>query len=389
MISYRLKQLTFLVSLGLLPLVCFTVACQSSGETDSPQATSPSPTLKEALDGKFYIGTALNTPQITGQDTAALEVVKNQFNAIVAENCMKSGEVQPQEGEFNFELADQFVKFGEQNDMWINGHTLIWHSQAPRWFFTDDEGNDVSREVMIQRMKDHIFTVVGRYKGRVNTWDVVNETILDDGSWRNSKFYEIVGEEFVKLAFQFAHEAAPDAELYYNDYSMAIPEKREGVVRMIKDLLDQGVRVDGIGMQGHVGLDYPALEEFEKSILAFADLGVKVMITELDITVLPSPSDDEGADVSANAAYDKQLNPYAEGLPDSVSSALSERYAAFFNLFLKHQDKIDRVTLWGVNDSNSWRNNWPVRGRTDYPLLFDRNNQPKEVIETIVASARQ
>ena len=389
MISYRLKQLTFLVSLGLLPLVCFTVACQSSGETDSPQATSPSPTLKEALDGKFYIGTALNTPQITGQDTAALEVVKNQFNAIVAENCMKSGEVQPQEGEFNFELADQFVKFGEQNDMWINGHTLIWHSQAPRWFFTDDEGNDVSREVMIQRMKDHIFTVVGRYKGRVNTWDVVNETILDDGSWRNSKFYEIVGEEFVKLAFQFAHEAAPDAELYYNDYSMAIPEKREGVVRMIKDLLDQGVRVDGIGMQGHVGLDYPALEEFEKSILAFADLGVKVMITELDITVLPSPSDDEGADVSANAAYDKQLNPYAEGLPDSVSSALSERYAAFFDLFLKHQDKIDRVTLWGVNDSNSWRNNWPVRGRTDYPLLFDRNNQPKEVIETIVASARQ
>lgn len=372
-----------------MPLVCFTVACQSSGETDSPQATSPSPTLKEALDGKFYIGTALNTPQITGQDTAALEVVKNQFNAIVAENCMKSGEVQPQEGEFNFELADQFVKFGEQNDMWINGHTLIWHSQAPRWFFTDDEGNDVSREVMIQRMKDHIFTVVGRYKGRVNTWDVVNETILDDGSWRNSKFYEIVGEEFVKLAFQFAHEAAPDAELYYNDYSMAIPEKREGVVRMIKNLLDQGVRVDGIGMQGHVGLDYPALEEFEKSILAFADLGVKVMITELDITVLPSPSDDEGADVSANAAYDKQLNPYAEGLPDSVSSALSERYAAFFNLFLKHQDKIDRVTLWGVNDSNSWRNNWPVRGRTDYPLLFDRNNQPKEVIETIVASARQ
>ena len=370
-----------------LPFIAALVGCQPAGESREA-STASEPTLKESLAGKFYIGTALNTPQITGQDTAALAVVKRQFNAIVPENCMKSGVVQPQEGAFDFELADQFVAFGEQNDMWINGHTLIWHSQAPRWFFTDEDGNDVSREVMIQRMKDHISTVVGRYKGRVNTWDVVNETILDDGSWRDSKFYEIVGEEFVKLAFQFAHEADPEAELYYNDYSMANPGKREGVVRMVKSLQEQGVPVDGIGMQGHVGLDYPALEEFEKSILAFADLGVKVMITELDITVLPSPSSNEGADVSANAEYQQTLNPYAEGLPDSVSNALTKRYAALFDLFLKHQDKIDRVTLWGVNDNDSWRNNWPVRGRTDYPLLFDRNNQPKEVVETIMASAR-
>jgi len=343
--------------------------------------------LKEALSGKFYVGTALNTPQITERDTAALEVIKKHFNAIVAENCMKSGPIHPAEDEYNFELADQFVEFGEQNNMLINGHTLVWHSQAPRWFFTDSEGKDVSREVLIQRMKDHIFTVVGRYKGKVDTWDVVNEAILDDGSYRKSKFYEIIGEDFIKLAFEFAHEADPEAELYYNDYSMALPEKRKGVVAMIKKLQEQGVKVDGIGMQGHVGLDYPAIEEFENSILAFAELGVPVMITELDITVLPS-RENVGADVAASMEYQQKMNPYAEGLPDSVNTALNERYLDFFKLFLKHQDKISRVTFWGVNDGHSWRNNWPIRGRTDYPLLFDRNNQPKPVLYGIIDLAK-
>lgn len=344
--------------------------------------------LKDAFEGKFYIGTALNAGQITGKDAVALTVVKEHFNAIVAENCMKSGMLQPKEGQFNFDLADQFVQFGEQNNMLINGHTLVWHSQAPRWFFTDSLGNDVSREVMIQRMKDHIYTVVGRYKGRVNTWDVVNEAILDDGSWRKSKFYKIIGEDFIKLAFQFAHEADPEAELYYNDYSMSNPEKRSGVVAMVKDLQQQGVKIDGIGMQGHVGLNYPSLEEFEKSILAFSDLGVKVMITEMDITVLPSPWNNAGADVAANAGYQQKMNPYTDGLPDSVSMAFNERYLNFFKLFLKHQDKISRVTLWGVCDHHSWRNGWPIRGRTDYPLLFDRDNKPKEVVGSIIQAAR-
>ncbi len=346
-------------------------------------------TLKDAFKGKFHIGTALNAQQITGQDAASVQVVKTHFNAIVAENCMKSGLVQPREGQFNFDLPDQFVKFGEENNMLINGHTLIWHSQAPRWFFTDSLGRDVSREVLIQRMKTHIHTVVGRYKGRVHTWDVVNEAILDDGTWRKSKFYQIIGKDFIKLAFQFAQEADPKAELYYNDYSMSMPKKRAGVVEMVKELQQQGVKIDGIGMQGHIGLDYPTLEDFENSILAFSGLGIKVMITELDLTVLPMPSGNIGAEVSANFEYDQKMNPYAKGLPDSVNQRFQQRYLDFFKLFLKHQDKISRVTLWGVSDKDSWRNGWPVRGRTDYPLLFDRENKPKAVVNAIIQAAQQ
>ncbi|WP_207431382.1 endo-1,4-beta-xylanase [Sabulibacter ruber] len=377
------KTLYNTAKVAILSVMLFSGACKVA-KTDSGELS-----LKDAFKNKFHIGTALNAQQITGQDAAGIQVVKENFNAIVAENCMKSGMIQPREGQFNFDLPDRFVKFGEENKMLINGHTLVWHSQAPRWFFTDSLGRDVSREVLIQRMKTHIRSVVGRYKGRVHTWDVVNEAILDDGSWRKSKFYEIIGKDFIKLAFQFAKEADPKAELYYNDYSMAIPKKRDGVVAMVKELQQQGVKIDGIGMQGHIGLTFPTTEEFEKSILAFSGLGVKVMITELDLTVLPSPGGNVGADVAANFEYQQKMNPYPNGLPDSVSQAFNERYLDFFKLFLKHQDKISRVTLWGVSDKDSWRNGWPVRGRTDYPLLFDRDNKPKAVVKSIIQAAKQ
>lgn len=344
-------------------------------------------TLKDAFEGKFYIGAALSANHINNKEQSSIEVLKTHFNSIVAENVMKSGMIQVKEGEFNFDQADKFIEIGKNNNFHIVGHTLIWHSQAPRWFFTDSEGNDVNPEVLKQRMKDHIHTVVGRYKGQVKGWDVVNEAILDDGSWRASKFYEILGEDFIKFAFQFAHEADPEAELYYNDFSMANPGKREGVVKMVKNLQNQGIKIDGIGMQGHVGLEYPTIDEFEKSILAFSDLGVTVMITELDLSVLPSPRRDMGADVSTNVEYQKSLNPYTEGLPDSVQRQFDERYMAFFRLFLDHHDRISRVTLWGINDGDSWKNGWPVRGRTDYPLLFNRDNTPKDVVDDIIQMA--
>jgi endo-1,4-beta-xylanase len=344
--------------------------------------------LKDAFDGLFYIGTAMNTPQITGQNTQALEVIKKHMNSIVAENVMKSEILQPREGEFDFTLADQFVQFGVDNNMHIVGHTLIWHSQAPHWFFADENGNDVSPEVLKQRMKDHIFTVVGRYKGKVHGWDVVNECIVDDGSWRNSKFYQILGEDFVKYAFQFAAEADPDAELYYNDYSMALPGRRQGVIDMVKNLQAQGVKIDGIGMQGHLMIDHPSLEDFETSLLAFADLGVHVMITELDVSVLPFPTRNVGADVSLNIAYNTELNPYPDGLPDEVAQKLHDRWLDIYRLFIKHHDKITRVTTWGTDDGMSWKNNWPVRGRTDYPLLFDREYQPKPVVFELIKEAQ-
>ena len=344
-------------------------------------------TLKDALKDKFLIGVAMNEAQITEADSSSVAIIKNHFNSITAENCMKSEELQPMEGEFNFKLADQFVKFGEENNMYIIGHTLVWHSQAPKWFFTDATGKDVTREVLIERMKNHIFTVVGRYKGKVKGWDVVNEAFEDDGSWRNSKFYQIIGEDYIRLAFQFAHEADPDADLYYNDYSMSHEGRRNTVVKMVKDLKSQGVRIDGVGLQGHMDMVFPDLDEFEKSMLAFAETGVKLMITELDVTVLPRPGIDVGAEISASFEYQQKLNPYAEGLPDSVSIALNNRYNDIFKLFLKHSDILERVTLWGVYDGQSWRNDWPVKGRTDYALLFDRNFQPKPVVKTIIEEA--
>ena len=362
--------------LGVCLLACYLHATELSSRT-----------LKDAFKDKFLIGTALNKEQYTEADTAGAKVAKEQFNSIVAENCMKSMFLQPKEGVFDFSEADRFVEFGEQNNLVIIGHVLVWHSQAPAWFFVDDNGNDVSREVLIERMKNHITTVVSHYKGRIHGWDVVNEAIEDDGSWRQSKFYKIIGEDFIPLAFEFAHEADPDAELYYNDYSMAHEGRRNGVVAMVKSLQEKGIRIDGIGMQGHFTMDFPSFEEFEKSILAFSELGVKVMITEMDLGVLPNPRRDVGANIADTYEYQKEMNPYAEGLPDSVYTAWSDRLSGFFGLFLKHHDKISRVTLWGISDGNSWKNNWPVKGRTDYPLLFDRNYQPKPVVQEILNMA--
>ncbi len=345
-------------------------------------------TLKEALKDKFYIGTALNTSQIPSSDSAENELIISQFNAIVAENCMKSALIQPEQGVFTFEDADRFVKFGEDNNMWITGHTLIWHSQAPRWLFVDAEGNDVSRDTLIARMKTHIETLVGRYKGRVKGWDVVNEAIEDNGDYRNSKFLQIIGEDYIEMAFRFAHEADPDCELYYNDYSMSNPGRREGVIKMVKGLQEKGIRIDAIGMQGHLNIDVPDIGEFEKSIVAFSELGVKVMITEMDITVLPWPSQQVTAEISTNFELQEEYNPFPDSLSTEMSDKLNKRYADFFELFLKHSDKISRVTLWGVHDNQTWRNNWPVRGRKDYPLLFDRELQPKPAVAKIIEAAK-
>lgn len=359
----------------------------TSGQPQQEQVDSAN-TLKEAYADKFYVGTALDLSQIKGRNVAALEVVQREFNSIVAENCMKSAYMQPQEGVFFFDDADKFVALGEKNGMHIVGHNLIWHSQAPDWFFVDKHGNDVSREVLTERMRNHIHTIVSRYKGRIHGWDVVNEAILDDGEYRPSKFYEILGEDFIPLAFKFAHQADPEAELYYNDYSTAIPAKRAGIVRLTKKLQEAGIQIDGLGMQEHHGLSHASLEETEKTIIDFANLGVKVMVTEMDISVLPHASPHVGAELTDTAAYNESLDPYKKELPPDKMNELGARYVSFFKLYLKHQDKISRVTLWGVGDGDSWKNNWPIEGRTDYPLLFDRNYQPKPFLVDILQLAK-
>lgn len=364
-----------------LLIAAFVAACGNQKATVVEE-----PSLKDAVGDKFLMGVALNVNQSSGVDTSSIKLVKQHFNSIVAENCMKCEVIHPEEDRYDFTLADQFVSFGEKNGMAVIGHCLIWHSQLAPWFCVDEKGNNVTPEVLKQRMKDHITTIVTRYKGRIKGWDVVNEAILEDGSYRKSKFYEILGEEFIPLAFQYAHEADPDAELYYNDYAMNMPGKREGVVKLVSSLKEKGIRIDAVGMQGHMGMDYPDINEFEQSIVAFAGTGVKVMVTEWDMSALPTVK--QSANISDTVAYQKMLNPYPETLPDSVSKAWNNRMKQFFDLFEKHADVISRVTAWGVSDSDSWKNDFPVKGRHDYPLLFDRNYQPKPFVKEIMAESQ-
>jgi endo-1,4-beta-xylanase len=347
------------------------------------QATiTEEPALKDVFGDKFLVGVAVNVRQSSEVDTASVKIIKKHFNSIVAEDCMKSANIHPEEDRYNFEQADQFVKFGQENNMAIIGHCLIWHSQLAPWFCVDQKGNNVSAEVLKQRMKDHITTIVTRYKGKIKGWDVVNEAIEEDGSYRKTKFYEILGEEYIPLAFQYAHEADPDAELYYNDYGMNVPGRRDAVVKLVNSLKAKGLRIDAVGMQGHMGMDYPTIEDFEASMLAFAGTGVKVMITEWEMSALPTVH--ETANISDTVAFSKAMNPYPEALPDSVSAVWNARMKAFFNLFLKHADIVERVTAWGVSDGDSWKNNFPVRGRKEYPLLFDRNYEMKPFLKELI-----
>lgn len=378
----NLKKIIMKKIVALLGILALNVSCKTASSASSDNS------LKNAFKNKFYIGTAMSLPQIDEKEAKSVEIIKNQFSSIVAENCMKSMFLQPEEGKFFFDDADKFVAFGEKNKMFIIGHTLIWHSQLPKWFFVDKDGKDVSAEVLKQRMKNHITTVVTRYKGRVKGWDVVNEAIMEDGTYRKSKFYEILGEEFIPLAFQYAQQADPNTELYYNDYNEWHPGKVKTVSKMVETLKSRGIRIDGVGMQTHVGLDTPTLAEYEKAILDYAANGVKVNVTEMEISALPSPWG-TSANVSDKVEYEAKMNPYTAGLPENVKTEWENRYLDFFRLFLKHQDKIRRVTLWGTTDAQSWKNDFPVKGRTDYPLLFDRNNQAKPVVGKIIQLTKE
>ncbi len=341
--------------------------------------------LKDAIGKYCLIGAALNQWQTDGQDAPATAVVDQHFNCAVAENCMKSECLQPAEGIFDFRVADKFVNYCQEHQLKIIGHCLVWHSQAPDWLFTNGYcASPASKEVLIERIRKHIKTVVGHYKGQIHGWDVVNEAIEDDGSFRKSPFYNLIGEEFIEIAFRAAHEADPDAELYYNDYSMAGAKKREAVCQLVKRLKAKGIRIDGVGMQSHNGMDYPNLTEYEKSIDAFAACGVKVMITELDLNVLPNPESFSGAAVEQGYAYQERMNPYVKGLPKAKEDELTKRYMEFFKIYYKHRHQISRINLWGVSDGGSWLNNWPMKGRTNYPLLFDRAYQAKPVVSEII-----
>ncbi|PWT96135.1 MAG: 1,4-beta-xylanase [Blastocatellia bacterium] len=345
--------------------------------------------LKDAFRNSFLIGAAINQNQFSEQDQRGVAIIATQFNSVTPENVLKWQSVHPQPDKYDFEGSDRYVAFGEKYHMFIIGHTLVWHNQTPSWVFQDDKGNQISRDSLLTRLRDHIQTVVGRYKGRIKGWDVVNEALSEDGTLRQTPWMKIIGEEYLTKAFQFAHEADPQAELYYNDYSLENEPKRKGAIELIKKLQAQGIPVAAVGLQGHDKLDWPTVQQQDATIADFAKIGIKVNITELDVDVLPSATQNRGADITLNVALQAQLNPYASGLPDSVQQQLATRYSALFKVFQKHRDVIDRVTFWGVTDRDSWLNNWPVRGRTSYPLLFDRNGQQKPAFDAVLSVATQ
>lgn len=356
-------------------IIVFCLFVSYGCESSSTDLAQPTPSLKTAYEPSFFIGAAAGTSHILGEDSAALQLLQQEFNALTAENDMKWMHIHPQPDSFHFDIADRFIQLCLDNDMYAVGHTLVWHSQLADWV---QEVEDSA--AMAKVLQHHIATIVGRYKGRIKAWDVVNEALNEDGTLRSSIFYDLMGEAYIEEAFKQAAIADPEAELIYNDYNMWKPEKRAGAIRLVKNLQEKGIKIDGVGMQGHWSLVGPDLVDIENSIREYAALGVKVHITELDITVLPNPWDLEGAAVEQNFdAYigDERMDAYRQGLPDSVQQQLAERYTGAFKIFLKYREDIKRVSFWGIHDGHSWLNGWPIQGRTNHPLLFDRTYQPK------------
>ncbi len=335
------------------------------GSLASANAAEPSG-LKDVYQKSFTMGVAISNP---GMPTGEIDLLKQNFSSITAENLMKPKYLQPAEGRFEFAKADEFMEFAKSNHLEVHGHTLVWHNQSPDWFFKDGD-QPASRERVLERLNQHIVAVVGRYKGRIKSWDVVNEALDDDGNGndlRKSKWFDATGEDFIAVAFHAARRADPNAILYYNDYDIEKPNKREKALRLIRSLKAKNTPLDGIGIQGHWGLDQIDLKNIEAAILAFHAEGLRVSISELDMDVVT----------------EKTGNPFAKDFPPSYSLKQAEQYAGLFRLFQRHADKIDRVTFWGLHDGQSWLNNFP-RKRTNHPLLWARDLSAKPALQSVM-----
>jgi endo-1,4-beta-xylanase len=323
--------------------------------------------LKDHFKNRFLIGASVTPNSLKGQSGA---LIIREFNTITAENAMKPALIHPEKDRYFWTDIDTIVGFAKRNNMKMRGHTLCWHRQTADWFFKDDEGKQVGKEELLMRLKDHTTNVVGRYKGSIYAWDVVNEAIDDDEKkeFRSSLWYEICGDEYIAKAFQYAHEADPEAKLFYNDYNTENPVKREKIFLMIKKLKEQGVPIHGVGLQGHWSNKWPSSDELTRTIEKFSSLGIDIQITEMDISVYGSKENmDENPGVFT-----------AEREKDQV-----EKYKSFFEVFLKSK-KISSVTFWNVSDRHSWLDNFPVKNRKNYPLLFDATLSRKKAYWDVV-----
>jgi endo-1,4-beta-xylanase len=357
-------------------------------------ATRPT-TLKDAFKHDFPIGVAVNERQFTGEDTNGVALITTQFNAIAPENALKWASIHPYPADspgtnaYNFGPADAYVAFGETNHMLIVGHTLVWHAQTPAWVFRDENGrplqgtNAADRALLLQRMHDHIQTVVGRYRGRVKIWDVVNEALNDKASAtdtnllrRQSPWVRILGPEFIVKAFEYAHEADPDAILRYNDFSIENPVKRQRLITLIKMLQSQNVPVMAIGSQTHATLSWPSFDLEDSFLTEISGLGLPIHITELDVNGAQGGQNNQSADIAQNAQATG-----GEGQVEAVQEKLARQYASLFKAFVKHRDVITLVTFWGVTDADSWR-------RNGKPLLFDGDWQPKPAFGAVIRASQ-
>ena len=373
----RWRSNAICLALTVLAL-CFS-GC-ATAEREAPE------TLKGAFRRDFSIGVAVNQRQFTGQDTNGVAIIVSQFNSISPENALKWEIVHPRPGTngYDFAAADAYVAFGEKQRMLIVGHTLAWHGQTPAWVFQDENGrplrrtNAADRALLLERLHDHIRTVVGRYRGRIKIWDVVNEALSDGGSLTStnmlrhkSPWARILGPEFIVKAFEWAHEADPGAILRYNDYSIENEPKRKRLIALIKMLQARHAPVMAIGSQTHANLTWPSPELEDAALTDIEKLGLPIHITELDVNASQRGQRSQSADVSENAQAD------VGGLVDAANQKLADQYGSLFHIFLKHRRNIRLVTFWGVTDRDSWRS-------FGDPLLFDREGKPKKSFQAVI-----
>ena len=369
------RQVSLLATGVGIALMGMTVAMAAEPATPPVAAPSPAqvvnqtgPTIKDTYKNHFLIGMAGDIPGRYSEQE--MDLVKAHFNIVTPENCMKPAPIHPEENTWRFERPDALVKWCADNDIAVFGHTLVWHAQTNNWFF---EGGD--KAVITQRLKDHISTLVGRYKGKIRGWDVVNEAINDRGNpetenLRNSKWMQTLGPEFLTLAFKFAHEADPQAKLYYNDYNIEAGAKHASSMLLLKRLIKEGAPIRGVGIQGHWSTRGVPFAEIDKAIANYASLGLKVSITELDVTIRGTSGGQFGPGPGGRRGGGAP--PSAEDL-----KAQADAYARLFAIFIKHKDTVERVTFWGLSDRRTWR-----FGQN--PLIFDSNSQRKPAYPAIV-----
>jgi len=329
--------------------------------------------LKDYYKKYFPIGVSVVPNNLKGDEG---ELILQQFNSLTPENSMKIAPIHPEENRYNWAAADSIVAFAQQNGLKVRGHNLCWHNQVPAWMFKDSSGKMVNKAVLLQRLKDHITTVVSRYKGKIYAWDVVNEAISDkpDEYLRPSMWYQVCGEDYIAKAFEYAHAADPNAILFYNDYNEINAVKREKIYKLVKSLKDSGVPIGGVGLQGHWSIDEPSREQLDSTLKKISDLGLKLQITELDISVYPKEHN----------ARERKPEDIDTAFTAAKESKQIEEYQMCFELFRKYRKVITGVTFWNVSDRHSWLDNFPVIGRKDYPLLFDKDLKPKKAYWEVV-----